>query len=148
MRGSPIPGGFSATAVVGATLLAAAVLFDAEPLYVPGVALVAAALGAMAWVTLGPVGTVVERTIATRRAVEEEPVEVTIHTRAGVIVLPGSTLSDPPLRAPLARRPSGGVHRVPIEARSSRRGRRVLGPPSLEVADPLGLLRGRVVARD
>src|SRR4051794_20369991 len=120
MRGSPIPGGFSATAVVGATLLAAAVLFDAEPLYVPGVALVAAALGAMAWVTLGTVGTVVERTIATRRAVEEEPVEVTIHTRAGVIVLPGSTLSDPLLSAPLALRASGGVHRVRIEARFSR----------------------------
>src|SRR3954464_6865144 len=146
MRGSPIPGGFSATAVVGATLLAAAVLFDAEPLYVPGIALVAGALGAMAWVAVGMAGTSVERTIATRRAVEEEPVEVTIHTRAGITVLPGTTLIDPLLSAPLALRSSAGVHRVRIEARFSRRGRRVLGPPSLEVADPLGLLRGRVVA--
>src|SRR3954470_13886622 len=146
MRGRPIPGGFSATAVVGVTLLAAAVLLDAEPLYVPGVALVAAALGAMAWVAIGTAGTVVERTIGTRRAVEEEPVEVTIHTRAGITVLPGSTLDDPLLEKPLALRASGGVHRVRIEVRFSRRGRRVLGPPSLEVADPLGLMRGRVVA--
>jgi uncharacterized protein (DUF58 family) len=146
MRGSPIPGGFSATAVVGATLLAAAVLFDAEPLYVPGIALVAGAMGAMAWVAIGTVGTMVERTIGTRRAIEEEPVEVTIHTRPGITVLPGSTLSDPLLGEPLPLRPAAGVHRVRIEARFSRRGRRVLGPPSLEVADPLGLVRGRVVA--
>src|SRR4051794_7034834 len=147
MRGSPIPGGFSATAVVGATLLLAAVLFDAEPLYVPGVALVAAALGAMAWVAVGTAGTIVERTIGARRAVEDEPVEVTIHTRAGITVLPGSALRDPLLGAPLVLRASGGVHRVRIEARFSRRGRRVLAPPSLEVADPLGLMRGRVLAR-
>src|SRR3954449_12217591 len=112
MRGRPIPGGFSATAVVGATLLLAAVLFDAEPLYVPGIALVAAALGAMVWVAIGTAGTIVERTVGARRAVEEEPIEVTIHTRAGITVLPGTTLSDPLLSAPLPLRASAGVHRV------------------------------------
>jgi uncharacterized protein (DUF58 family) len=79
--------------------------------------------------------------------VEEEPVEVVIHTRPGITILPGSALSDPLLTTPLALRSSGGVHRVRIEARFSRRGRRVLAPPSLEVTDPLGLMRGRVTAR-
>ncbi len=147
MRGSTIPGGFSATAVVGVTLLAAAVLFDAEPLYVPGLALVLAALVACLWVVIGTVGTVVERTLAARRVIEDEPLEVTVHARPGITILPGSALADPLLPTPLALRTSAGVHRVRIEARFSRRGRRTLPPTALEVGDPLGLVRGRVVAQ-
>jgi uncharacterized protein (DUF58 family) len=147
MRRSTIPGAFSTTAAVGATLLLAAVLFDAEPLYVPGVALTLAALGAAVWVLVGTVGTIVERSIGARRAVEDEPVEVTILTRPGITVLPGSALSDPLLKEPLPLKAATGVHRVRIEARFSRRGRRVLEPPTLEVGDPLGLMRGRVLAR-
>jgi uncharacterized protein (DUF58 family) len=146
MRGSPIPGGFSATAAVGATLLVAAALFDAEPLYVPGIVLTLAALGAMGWVLVGTVGTVVERTIGARRAVEDEPVEVTIHARPGITILPGTALNDPLLEAPLPLSTSAGLHRVRIEVRFSRRGRRLLAPPWLEISDPLSLMRGRVVA--
>src|SRR3954468_209718 len=147
MRGSTIPGGFSATAGVGLALLVAAVLFDAEPLYVPALALLAAAVGAAAWVLLGTVATVIDRTVGTRRALEDEPVEVVVHVRPGITILPGSLRDDPLLPDPLRLRASAGVHRVRIEARFERRGRRVLAPPSLEVADPLGLLRGRVTAR-
>src|SRR3954470_6891649 len=139
-----IRGGFGVTVSVGATLLAAAGLFDAEPLYVPGLALLLAALGAVVWVLVGSTGTVVEREVAVRRAMEDEPVEVIIHARPGVTVLPGTMLADPLLDEPLALRPAAGVHRVRMEVRFARRGRRVLPPPALELADPLSLVRGHV----
>ena len=39
-----------ATGLLGLVLVAAAMLFDAEPLWVPGVALTAIAVGSVAWV--------------------------------------------------------------------------------------------------
>src|SRR4051795_3728884 len=147
MRGWRVPGGFTATLCAGAILLAAAALFDAEALYVPGVALVVLALGACAWVLIGTAGTSVERSLDTRRALEDEPVEVTVLARPGVTVLPGTELADPLLPEPLLLRPAAGIHRVRIEVRFSRRGRRVLPPPALEVSDPFSLVRGRVDGR-
>src|SRR4051794_29828519 len=139
-----IRGGFAVTVSVGATMLAGAALFDAEPLYVPGLALLLAALGAVVWVLVGSTGTVVERTVAVRRAMEDEAVEVVVHARPGVTVLPGTMLADPLLDEPLALRPASGVHRVSMEVRFSRRGRRILPPPALELTDPLSLVRGHV----
>src|SRR4051812_38256520 len=139
-----IRGGFGVTVSAGATLLAAAALFDAEPLYVPGLALLLAALGAVVWVLVGSTGTVVEREVAVRRAMEDEAVEVIVHARPGITVLPGTMLADPLLDEPLALRPASGVHRVRMEVRFARRGRRVLPPPALELADPLSLVRGHV----
>src|SRR4051794_9222490 len=147
MRGWRVPGGFTATLCAGAVLLAAAALFDAEALYVPGVALVVLALGACAWVLTGTLGTTVERMLETRRALEDEPVAVTVLARPGVTILPGTELVDPLLREPLLLRPAAGIHRVRIEVRFSRRGRRVLPPPALEVSDPFSLVRGRVEGR-
>src|SRR3954471_18259418 len=139
-----IRGGFAVTVSVGVTLLAGAALFDAEPLYVPGLALLLAALGAVVWVLVGSTGTVVEREVAVRRAMEDEAVEVIVHARPGITVLPGTMLADPLLDEPLALRPASGVHRVRMEVRFARRGRRVLPPPALELADPLSLVRGHV----
>jgi len=141
---STIRGGFAITASVGATLLVAAALFDAEPLYVPGIALLLAAAGAVVWVLVGGVGTVVERSLGVRRAMEDEPVPVTVVVRPGITVLPGTRLADPLLREPLLLRPAAGTHRVRMEVRFARRGRRVLPPPGLELADPLALVRGHV----
>src|SRR3954453_13995302 len=131
MRGWRVPGGFTATACAGVILLAAAALFDAEALYVPGIALVVLALGACAWVLTGTLGTTVERLLETRRALEDEPVEVTGIARPGGTGLgrPGGTpLPGPPpaarrLNEPLLLRPAAGIHRVRIEVRFSRRGR-------------------------
>ena len=81
MGTSTIRGGFAVTASVGATLLAAAALFDAEPLYVPALTLLLTVLFAVAWVLTGIAGTEVERAIAVRRAMEDEPVEVVVHAR-------------------------------------------------------------------
>src|SRR5204863_2547436 len=117
VRGWRVPGGFTATLCAGAILLAAAVLFDAEALYVPGIALVVLTLGACAWVLTGTLGTTVERLLETRRALEDEPVEVTVLARPGVTILPGTELADPLLNEPLLLRPAAGIHRVRIEVR-------------------------------
>src|SRR3954452_7849 len=147
MRGWRVPGGFTATLCAGAILLAAAALFDAEALYVPGIALVVLALGACAWVLTGTLGTTAEPLLERRGACGEEPVEVTVLARPGVTILPGTALADPLLNEPLLLRPAAGIHRVRIEVRFSRRGRRVLPPPALEVSDPFSLVRGRVDGR-
>jgi uncharacterized protein (DUF58 family) len=144
MRTRTVRGGFGITAGAGAALLAAAALFDGEPLYVPGLALLLAAGGASLWVLIGTIGTVVERSVGVRRAFEDEPVEVVVEARPGITILPGTALDDPLLPSPLALRPSSGIHRVRMEVRFSRRGRRVLPPPALAVGDPLGLVDGRV----
>src|SRR5437867_4495802 len=133
MRSRTVRGGFGITAGAGLALLAAAALFDGEPLYVPGLALLVAALGAPAWVLIGTVGTVVDRTISVRRALEDEPVDVVVEARPGITVLPGTALDDSLLPEPVMLRPAAGVHRLRIEVRFSRRGRRVLPPPSLLV---------------
>src|SRR3954470_2782312 len=103
-----IRGGFAVTVSVGVTLLAGAALFDAEPLYVPGLALLLAALGAVVWVLVGSTGTVVEREAAVGRAMGDGAVEVTAHARPGIPILPGTMRAAPLLDEPLALRPAAG----------------------------------------
>src|SRR4051794_3754887 len=114
-----IRGGFAVTVSVGVTLLAGAALFDAEPLYVPGLALLLAALGAVVGVLGGSPGRVVERKGAVRGAREDEAVEVPAPARRGITILPGTMRADPLLAEPLALRPAAGVHRVRMEVRFS-----------------------------
>jgi len=132
------------TAGPGALLLAGAILFDAGPLYVPAVALGACALVAVAWVRLGTAGLQLERELSARRVVEDDPVAIVVRATAGFTVMPGSVLADPLLAQPLALRAGARLARVRMEARFSRRGRRVLAPPAVEVRDPLGLSVRRV----
>src|SRR4051812_43353652 len=132
------------TAGLGAALLACAIVFDAEPLYVPALALLLAAAVALAWVRLGAVGGRVEREMTVHRAVEDEPVELLVRVESGFTVLPGTVLADPLLAEPLHLRSGARMSRVRIEARFARRGRRVLGAPAVEVRDPLGLSARRV----
>src|SRR4051794_21790642 len=135
------------TAGLGAVLLVCAVVFDAEPLYVPAVALLAAALIAVVWVRLGATGMRVERELGVRRAVEDEPVSVLVRIRSGFTILPGTALADPLLAEPLRLRAGARLSRVRIEARFARRGRRVLPAPAVEVHDPLALSARRVEGR-
>ena len=71
------------TALLGLVLILVAATFDAEPLYVPGVAFVVLAGGAVAWVWVGARGVRVTRKVAAHRALEEEPVEIDLVVRAG-----------------------------------------------------------------
>lgn len=129
---------------VGAALLAAAVLFDAEPLYVPGLALVVAVAAAAAWAALGAAGARVERSLEARRVVEDEPIRARIAVRGGPLGLGGARLDDALLLAPRPLPALRRTERLRVEARFARRGRRELAPPAVLVADPLGLVTVRV----
>jgi uncharacterized protein (DUF58 family) len=134
------------TALLGAVLTLCAAAFDAEPLYVPGVAFLALAGGAAAWVVLGARGLRVERTVGARSVIEDEVVAIEVRVHAGLVVLPSGAVSDP-LLSELAPLSAGRrTTTVRINARFSRRGRRVLQPPRVLVADPFGLAMREVAA--
>jgi uncharacterized protein (DUF58 family) len=135
------------TGVLALVFGLAAALLDAEPLWVPAATLALIASGSAAWVALGARGVRVTRSLGARRVMEDEPVAVVLDVRAGRLGLPPSKIADPLMPAPVALRGGTGGGRVRIEVRFARRGRRVLGPPRVLVADPLGLATREVSAR-
>ncbi len=135
-----------ATGLLGLALVVAAMLFDAEPLWVPGIALTALAAGSVAWVVLASRGVVVRRTLGATRVVEDEPVGIVIEVRAGTLALPTAQMHDALLPRPAPLRAGRRGARVRIEARFSRRGRRPLTLASVVIADPLGLATREVSA--
>ncbi|MEJ7798045.1 MAG: DUF58 domain-containing protein [Solirubrobacteraceae bacterium] len=136
-----------ATGLLALALTAAAALLDAEPLWVPGIALGVLGAGSAAWVALAARGVTVRRTLGAQRVVEDEPVSIVLEVRAGAWALPTARMLDGLLEeaAPLPANRRGG--RVRVETRFSRRGRQVLSPPSVMIADPLGLSTREVRAR-
>src|SRR3954447_19930397 len=132
-----------ATAALGVVLCLAGGAFDSASLYVPGVALVLAAVAATAWVWLAARGAAVERAPGPARVMEEEPYPLRISVRSGGLPPPGGELLEPLLGWPV---PVAGrwSRRVRINVRFSRRGRRRLAPAMLVVRDPLGLDRVEV----
>jgi uncharacterized protein (DUF58 family) len=139
------------TGALGVALLLCAGLLDAEPLYVPGAAFLAVALGAAAWVTTGARGIRVTRTVGRRRAVEEEAVPVEIRVTSPRPLPTGGVL-DPLLPAPAPLATGRRLTRVRIDVRFARRGRKLLAPPRVAVRDPFGLMvrivRGAPIATD
>ena len=131
---------------LGVVLVLVAGTFDAEALYVPGVAFVLLALLSIAWVLLAARGVTVTRALDARRVVEEDPLGVVVEVTGGRVPLPGGELVDPLLEEPFAIGFGRAARRVRIKARFARRGRRLLEPPSLVVRDPLGLATRRIVA--
>jgi uncharacterized protein (DUF58 family) len=134
------------TALLGLLLLLAAAAFDAEPLYVPGVAFVVVAAACTAWVALAARGVRVTRTVGARRVLEGQPVTVDLVVSCGRLPLPSGTIEDDVLPGPA--RVAGGrrATRVRVGARFPRRGRMVLSPPRVVVRDPLGLASREVVS--
>ena len=124
---------------LGVLLVLVAGTFDAPALYVAAVAFIALGGGCAAWVWLAARGVRVRRTLGARRVVEEEPLDVRVHVRAGRVGLPGGWLQD----AVLGDHPDLELGlrglRVRINTRFGRRGRRVLPPARVIVRDPLGL---------
>ena len=125
-------------AALGVALILLAGLFDAEPLYVPGIALVALAVIAVVWVAAAARGLQVRRVVTAARVEEGEPLLVVIEVGTGRIVPPAGEVLDPLLAEPAALGSVRRGTRVRIRARFSRRGRRLLPPPSVVVRDPLG----------
>ncbi len=127
------------TALLGLALVLVAATFDAEPLYVPGVAFMALAAGAVAWVFLGARGLRIERTVGSGRVLEQEPLAVDVIVRSGLLALPAGSIEDDLLPAPASLAAGRRATRVRINARFARRGRKRLASPRVVVRDPFGL---------
>jgi uncharacterized protein (DUF58 family) len=133
------------TALLGVALCLAGATFDSASLYVPGVGLLALAVGAVGWVLLAAQGAVITRTPGPHTVVEDEPYPLRIEVRSGLAPPPGGELLEPLLGwpVPIAGRWS---RRLRINVRFSRRGRRVLEPAILVIRDPLRLFSRELTA--
>jgi uncharacterized protein (DUF58 family) len=133
------------TALFGVALCLAGATFDSASLYVPGVGLVAIAVGAVTWVLLAAHGASITRQPGPHSVVEEEPYPIRIEVRSGIAPPPGGELLEPLLGwpVPIAGRWS---RRLRINVRFSRRGRRVLEPAVLVIRDPLRLYSSELSA--
>lgn len=136
-----------AVGVAGLALILVGLMFDAAPLFVPGVALIILGLAAPAWVHLAARDARIERHLDSDRVVEEEPIEATIEVSRGPWGLPGAAVLDPLagkpvlIHAPMSLISGGRSASVRIVARFPRRGVRRIEPPTLVVADALELAR-------
>jgi uncharacterized protein (DUF58 family) len=136
-----------AVAVAGLALILVALLFDASPLFVPGIALVVLGVVAPVWIQLAARAGAIERRLDSDRVVEDEPIEATIEVSRGHWGLPGAAVLDPLagkpvlLYAPMSLISGAQSASVRIVARFPRRGIRRIDPPTLIVADPLELAR-------
>jgi uncharacterized protein (DUF58 family) len=138
-------------ALAGAALILAAYVFDASGLFVPGVAFVLLAVVVPAWIWLAARAAWVGRRFEEERVLEDQPIEARILIRRGRFGLPGGEIEDPFAGGAIRLAASPGTFRarrvndLRVLARFPRRGRRRFEPPSLTLADPLGVIsfRGR-----
>jgi len=133
--------------LAGFALILVALMFDAAPLFVPGIALVVLGVVSPAWVHLAARGATIGRILDSDRVVEEEPIEATIEVSRGHWGLPGAAVLDPLagkpvlLYAPMSLFSGAQSASVRIVARFPRRGIRRIDPPTLVVSDALDLAR-------
>ena len=140
MRGRAAPfGRAAAVAAAGVAVALVGLLFDATPLFVPGVAFVLLGVGAPAWVLCLTRLADVSRQLEQERVVEGDPLEAMIEVRGW---LPGGEVLDPLAGDPVAL-PSARRSAVRVLARFERRGVRRLDPPELRLRDPLSLAECR-----
>ena len=98
-------------AAAGLLLLLFGLLFDAGPLFVPGVAFVLIGAGTPTWIWFAAGGARVDRELHADRVVEDEPLEATIEVRRGAWGLPGRRA------ARSARRVAGVAARLAVADR-------------------------------
>ena len=134
-------------AVLGAAILLTAGLFDAEPLYLPGVGLLLLGAAAELIVLFGARRAQIRRAMGSARVLEGEWLSIRWIARTGLgplaagIVEDDATELDPVVRIPAGRREGRRQHPLTFP----RRGRVRLPPPRLIVTDPLGLARRVVI---
>ncbi|MGA8720049.1 MAG: DUF58 domain-containing protein, partial [Solirubrobacteraceae bacterium] len=137
----------AAVVVAGLALILVALLFDASPLVVPGIAITLLGAVAPAWVSLAARGATIERKLESERVIEDEPIEATIEVTRGHWGLPGAAVVDPlagepvSIRGPMSLISGGTTASVRIVASFPRRGLRRVEPPTLIVSDALELAR-------
>jgi uncharacterized protein (DUF58 family) len=138
----------TAVALSGCGLVLLAFVFDAAPLFVPGVALVLIGVVAPAWVWTCVRGSDAQRRLSAERVVEEQPLEASIDVRRGRLggwgrfeVVDPFTGSRLDLAGPLSSLRGDREASVRVVTHFSRRGMHTLPPPSLVVSDPFELAR-------
>ncbi|MCW2991709.1 MAG: hypothetical protein JWM73_2303, partial [Solirubrobacterales bacterium] len=146
-RSSSSSAGARAAIKLGLALLLVAGVFDAEPLYVGGVAFLVLGIGCIAWVASGARGVHVGRTLVAPRVVEDEPLAVDIELHSSRVALPSCLVVDPLLAEPVAVRGGRRTATLSVEARFPRRGRHRLAPPTVVVRDPLGLAQRAIAGQ-
>jgi uncharacterized protein (DUF58 family) len=135
-----------ATGGLGLLLVLAAGTFDAEPLYVPGVAFLLLPLVTHAWIAATARGVRVRRSLGARRVGEGDPLDVVVEVDAGRVPLSTGLVFDGLLTEPVALDVGRRSQRVRIRARFERRGRRPLPPASVLLRDPVGLAERTIAA--
>ena len=85
----------AAVALTGLALTLAALMFDASPLFVPGVAFLLLGVVTPMWVAFALRGARIRRRLDARRVVEGEPLEATVEVKRGRWGLPGAEVLDP-----------------------------------------------------
>jgi uncharacterized protein (DUF58 family) len=140
-------------AACGVVLCLVSLIFDAAPLFVPAVGLIALGVGTPAWVWLAAKGAGTQRHLPAERVIEDEPVEATIEVRRGRLGLPGAEVVDPftgarfELAGELSPVKGDRTTSVRVTSRFTRRGLHRLPAPALTVRDPLELTRAHAVSR-
>jgi uncharacterized protein (DUF58 family) len=140
-------------AACGLVLCLVALVFDAAPLFVPALGLVALGVGTPAWVWCAAKGAATQRHLPTERVIEDQPVDATIEVRRGRLGLPGAEVVDPftgsrfELAGELSPVKGDRTTSVHVSSRFTRRGLHRLPAPSLTVRDPLDLTRAEAVSR-
>ena len=128
-----------ATAGLGLVLVLAAGTFDAEPLYVPGLAFLLLAGGAALWISASARRVRIRRSLGARRVVEEEQLTVLLDVSSARLPFATGTVNDALLTDPVPLAAGRRRQRVRISARFGTRGRRALTAPEVVLRDPLGL---------
>ncbi len=131
------------TFALGAAMTATAALFGSPSLYIPGIALMLLALGAVVWVAGAASGASLARRTGPPTVEEEHQWTVEVSAESGLLPAPGGELVEPLLRGSL---PMAGhkSRRMRVAVTFERRGRRRLEPAVLVIRDPLGLLERRL----
>jgi uncharacterized protein (DUF58 family) len=139
-------------AACGLVLGLVSLIFDAAPLFVPAIGLIALGAGTPAWVWLAARGAATQRQLPAERVIEDEPVDATIEVRRGPLGLPGAQVVDPftgarfDLAGELSPVRGDRTTSVHVSSRFSRRGLHRLPAPALTVRDPLDLARAEAVS--
>ncbi|HVE67379.1 MAG TPA: DUF58 domain-containing protein, partial [Solirubrobacteraceae bacterium] len=131
-------GGALSSILLGAGFAILGGAFDAEPLFVGGIAFLALGGATLLWVTLAARGARVSRDLTAHRVIEDEPFDVRL-AATSALPLPGGELVEPLLPGPVPLRPGRRETRIRVQARFARRGLRRLDPPRMTIHDPLGL---------
>lgn len=124
---------------IGLTVVAR--LFDALPLYVPGVAFLIIGIVAPLWTRLAARGTSVERRLNLRRIEEDQAFDFELEVRMGRTPALSGAVLEPLVAEAIALGPRRRAGALRVSASFPRRGLRRLEPPALLIRDPFDLSR-------